>query len=249
MPRRLVFIVLVGLLFAACASVPKESVELSATVGRDLAIVHKAHREIAQILFTRMRSDVNRFVDDVYAPFQIRNAMNRQQQLAISTNSEDRRKSLLLAINAAFKPDASEKLQSAVLKAMASMVQKIQQDIESMRKELLEPLDAQEPEVLGSIDRAYQQLHYANSIVTGHLSSVTKIHETQVELLQAIGVERDLRKDVGENLAKASDQIGALVRAAEAADNKLNKAEESAQKLKDAVKELERKLKGNRKEE
>jgi len=242
-----VFLILLTIF--ACAQVPKESVELSSTLGRDLASVHKAHRELAQVLFARMRRDVNRFVDDVYAPVQIRNAMDRQNQLARSSNPEDQKKSLLLAINAAFKPDASPQLQAAVLKGMGSMVRKIRADVESMRKELLDPLDAQETEVLGSIDRAYQQLHYANSIVTGHLSAVVKVHETQAELLQAIGVERDLRKEVGENLAKASDKIGALVEAAEKADVKLDKVEENARKLKEAVSELKKKLKGNTEEE
>ena len=236
-------VIVIALLVGACAHVPKESVELSATVGRDLAAVHTAHRELAQILFARMRRDVNRFVDDVYGPYQIQNAMTRQNELARSSDSQDRRKSLLLAINAAFKPDASPRLQAAVLKAMGILVRKIQADIESMRRELLDPLEAQESELVGSIDRAYQQLHYANSIVTGHLSSVVKVHETQAELLQAIGIERDLRGEVGKNLAKASDEIGTLVEFAEKAEDKLDKAEENAQKIKDVVSKILRKPK------
>lgn len=249
MTRRPILIVLIGLFLTACAAVPKESVELSATLGRDLATVHKAHRQLAQVLFARMRHDINRFVDEVYAPFQIKNTMNRQNQLARSSKPEDQKKSLLLAINAAFKTDASPQLQDAVLKGMGSMVSKIRVDVESMRKELLVPLNAQEAEVLGSIDRAYQQLHYANSIVTGHLSSVAKVHETQAELLQAIGIERDLRKEVGDNLAKASDKIRDLVEAAEKTDAKLETTEENARKLKEAVSELKKNLKGNHKEE
>jgi hypothetical protein len=249
MTRQFFSVVLIGLFLTACSQVPKESVELSATLGRDIVTVHKAHRELAQILFGRMRQDINRFVDEVYVPYQIRNAMDRQNQLARSSDSEDQKKSLLLAINAAFKSDAPPELQDAVLKGMEIMVSKIRADVESMRNELLDPLDTQEAEVLGSIDRAYQQLHYANSIVTGHLSSVVKVHDTQAELLEAIGIERDLRKDVGDNLAKASDKIGDLVEAAEKADAKLDMAEENAQKLKEAVSELKKNLEKNHKEE
>lgn len=233
---------------AACAQVPKQSVELSATVGRDLTTVYQAHRQLAEILFTRMRRDVNRFVDGVYAPFQIRNVMNRQRELATSDDPEDRSKALFLALGAAFQPDASPQLQENVLRAMDAMVRKIRSDVESMRKELLDPLNAQETEVLGSIDRAYQQLHYANSIVTGHLASVVEVHETQAELLEAVGVERDLRAVVGESLANASQQIGALVEAAESADDKLGQAQQNADKLRQAVKELEMKLKQSREE-
>lgn len=215
MTARSISILICFLIFCSCAQVPKESVELSTTVGRDLTVVYNSHRELAQLLFTRMRRDVNRFIDDVYAPFQIRNAMNRQWELAKSSKKKERNKSLLLAINAAFKPDATPKLQENVLKGMAIMVDKIRQDVEAMRGELLYPLKAQEKEVTGSIDRAYQQIHYANSIVTGHLSSVAKVHETQADLLDKIGVERDIRKDIGDTLARASERIGTIVETAE----------------------------------
>jgi len=242
MSRKFILVFLVGLFLVACAQVPKESVELSATLGRDIASVHKSHRELAQLLFARMNKDINRFVDQVYAPYQIRRAMVRQNELARSSSSEDQEKSILLAINAAFNPGASLELQDNVLKGMGIMVKKIRADVESMRHELLDPLKAQEAEVIGSIDRAYHQLHYANSIVTGHLSSVVKVHETQSEIMKAIGVERDLRKEVGDNLAKASDQIGALVETAEKVDARLNNVEENALKLKKAVSDLKKDL-------
>lgn len=239
----LVTVAMFSLLASSCASVPKESVELSVTVGRDIATVHKSHKELAQILFIRMKNDVNRFIDDVYAPYQIRTVMDRQYELARSPNPDDKKKSLLLAINEAVKPDASDKLQTAVLKGMGRMVEKIREDVEAMRKELIDPLNAQEEEVIGSIDRAYQQLHYANSIVTGHLSSVVKVHETQAALLKEIGVERDLPKEVSENLAEASDKIAKFVESAEKVDSKLDKVEERAKELKDTIGELKTKLK------
>jgi hypothetical protein len=235
MMKRICLVPIFLALAAGCAQVPKESVELSATVGRDLAEVHKAHRELAQLLFRRMRKDVNRFVDDVYAPHQIRFVMAEEQKKADSTDPAVRRKSLLLGINAAFKPGASSVLQKAVLEGMAITVEKIRVDVESMRSELLVPLDAQEAEVLGAIDRAYLKIHHANSIVTGHLSSVVKVHEAQAELLDSIGVEKDLRKEVGASLASASEQIGNIVEQAEKADKTLDKAKASADEIKATV--------------
>ena len=157
MTHRALIVSLMFLTFVSCAQIPKESVELSTTLGRDLAVVQKSHRELATILFSRMRDDINRFVDEVYAPFQIKYVMDRQAELAKSSNPDDRKKSLLLAINVAFNTDASPQLQDAVLKGMESMVTSIRSDIESMRMELLEPLELQELEVLSSIDQSYQQ--------------------------------------------------------------------------------------------
>ena len=243
MAKKFLLAIFFGLLLCSCAQVPREAVELSDTVGRDIAVVHQSHRELAQILFTRMRNDVNRFIDNVYAPYQIDKVMSRQQELSLSSSDEDRNKSILLLIDAAFKPEAPPELQNTALRAMDILIKKIHADIESKRQELLDPLNAQEDEVLGSIDRAYQQLHYANSIVTGHLSSIVKVHEAQAELLQSIGVERDLRKVVSEGLAETSDKIGSLVEAAENVDNKIGVAEGNADSLKNAIMELGDKLK------
>lgn len=235
-------VILICLIATSCAAVPKESVELSTTIGRDLAVVHEAHRETAKIIFSRMRNDINRFIEGVYAPYQINIVMSRQKDLATSSNPNDHKKSLLLGINAAFSSDASPKLQNAVLKGMGLMVSKLRNDIESMRNQLLDSVNLQEKELLASIDRSYQQLHYANSIVTGHLSSVVKVHNTQAELLESIGVERDLRSYVGEHLAGASDKISKLIEKAEKADNKLDKAEENVIKIKQVLDKLNAKL-------
>jgi hypothetical protein len=238
MKIKVLSVILLFIFTTSCASVPKESVELSTTIGRDLAVVHESHRETAKIVFSRMRNDINRFIDDVYAPYQINRVMSRQKDLSTSSDPNDRKKSLLLGINAAFSGDASLKLQNAVLKGMGSMVFKLRKDIESMRNQLLDPVNLQEKELLASIDRSYQQLHYANSIVTGHLSSVVKVHNTQADLLESIGVERDLRSYVGEHLSNVSNNISKLVEKAEKADNKLDKAEENATKIKQEIDKL-----------
>jgi hypothetical protein len=81
MHRSVRFIVLLVLMIpVACAQVPKESVELSATVGRDVAEVYIAHRELAVILYERIENDVNKFVDDIYAPYQIRKLLQADRQ-------------------------------------------------------------------------------------------------------------------------------------------------------------------------
>jgi hypothetical protein len=242
MKEKIITISMLVFIFISCAQVPKESVELSATIGRDLAIVHQSHRQIAIILFERMNDDVNRFIDNVYTPYQIQNVMNRQFELAMSSKPEDQRKSLFYAINIAFKPDASSQIQKQVVKGMEIFVSRIHRDINEMRNEMLDPLNLQEKEILSSIDRSYQQLHYANSIVTGHLSSVAKVHETQSELLAEIGIERDLRKEVALNIEKTSKEIGELVQKAETVDENISKAEEYAYEIKETINNLNKQL-------
>ncbi|HVZ42594.1 MAG TPA: hypothetical protein VHA82_02205 [Ramlibacter sp.] len=200
-----------GLVLAGCAQVPKESVELSTTVGRDVTTVAKSHRALVKLLFARMRQDVNRFVDNVYVPYQIRALMENDFRNAKSAAEDDRRASLLLAINSSFQPGAAGGLQSDTFQAMAFLVSQIREDAESKRSELLAPIDAQEAAVLAAVDRSYAQITYGNSIVTGYLASIVKVHDAQNEVLNAIGVDTDLTKLVGEKLASTSDEVGKLV--------------------------------------
>lgn len=228
------------LLFFACAHVPRETVELSATIGRDIAVTHKAHIQLATLLFDKMKSDVNRFVDSTYAPYQIKNVMDSEMKVAESTDPNVRNTSLLLGINAAFKPDASNDLRAAVLNQMGYMVNRIRLDVEKMRENLLNPINEQEKNVLGSINHAYQQMLYANSVVTGNIASVVEVHEAQAELLAEFGIKKDLRKEVGEGIADVSGKIASIVETATHVDNKLEDAESTAKSIKDAIKELEK---------
>lgn len=220
-----------------CAQVPKKAVTLSATVGKDLVELHKAHRELALLMFEGMRRDINRFIDDVYAPHQVKFVMDRQWELARSSDPKDRKMAILLALNAALAPDASAKVQENVLKAMKSLVTKVREDIDEMRMELLTDLHAQQVEVLGTIDRNYQKIHYANSIVTGHLASVAEVHDAQEKALRAIGIV-GLREKAGLSIANASDRIGQLVETAEKASETLDQAERFAVDLKETVKNI-----------
>ena len=242
MKIKLIFSLFFAALLISCASVPKESVDLSATVGRDLVVAHKAHRHLAEILFDRMKSDINRFIDDVYAPHQISAVMVRQKELADSTNPALRNKSLLLAINKAFSEEGSPELQRKVLLGMEKMVLAIQKDIENTRSELLDPIQAQENEAIDSIDRAYNQLQYANAVVTGHLASIKKVHDAQSEIMAEIGIERDLRTEVGQHIADASAKVGEIIASAESYPQKMADITKKVEEIKSTIDDLKFKL-------
>src|SRR5262245_60319666 len=60
----------------ACASVPKESVALSESIGEDLLRLRESHIALVNVLYDRMDASVDRFVDDVYAPFTVEHTAN-----------------------------------------------------------------------------------------------------------------------------------------------------------------------------
>lgn len=224
--RLRISLVMILLGCAACAQVPKEAIELSTTVGRDVAEVHRAHRATATLLFARIKRDVNRLVDEVYAPFQI------QKQLAadhadFKAGSEE---SMFAALNAALKKPDSAEDQEAAIATLEIFVEVIRGDIEDYRSLRLAPVLQQERDVLEAIDRSYNQIHYANSIVTGHLASVAKVHDAQEEVLRDLGLE-GLRGDIGAALAETSDKVARILDKARKFEGKVDEVESKIEEI------------------
>ena len=216
MKRYLCMAVGLLLLFTGCAQVPKESVELSVTVGRDLAEVHRAHRELAIRYFGKMKGDINTFVDEIYRPYTIKTSL---------VNFE-----LIEKIEISRRPGAKYD----TLTLLDVYVTKVTEEIESYRKILISPIETQESEVLSAIDDSYQKLQNANSIVTGHLASVRKVHEAQAELLDRTGIE-GLRDKFVENTVKLSEEVDSLIKKGRAAGNNIDKLSEVIEKLRVTV--------------
>ena len=219
--RKARFAALVGflLLSFACAQVPKESVELSVTVGRDLAEVHRAHRELAVRYFDQIKGDINAFVDEVYRPHTIKHSM--------------RRFDLIDRVVAARAPGAKVD----ALSVMELYVTMVSEEIEAYRRELLDPIEAYEREVLTGIDDAYQKLQNANAIVTGHLASIRKVHDAQEEILRSAGME-DLRGRFVEETVSLSERVDDLVEKGRKAEERAEDLEETIQKLRALVKTI-----------
>ena len=229
-------VVLVLMISAACTQVPKESVELSATVGRDVAEVYRAHRELAVILYERIENDVNTFVDDVYAPYQIRKLLQADHQDFKRGDPN----SLFAALDAAIKKPDSSRAQKTALDAMDVFVQILRAEVEDYRRQRLAPVLAQKKNVLAAIDRSYRQIHYGNSIVTGYLASVVKVHDAQQEVLDEIGLE-NLNQEIGQRLTEISKKVSEFTRKAKKVEGSMANVEK---KINTLTKELDSAVEG-----
>jgi len=230
--ERLFLLTLMGLMFVGCAQIPKESVELSTTVGKDISELQLAHINLANILFKRMKQDINSFVDDVYAPYLISEQL-QAEELAYRNGQE----SLFGTLdNAAKHPDNAAN-QTEAVEYMEDIVLIVHEEIESFRKERLKPVLEQEKTALNNINQSYLRAHYANSIITGHLASVIKVHDAQEDVLDKVGLKEleGLREKVGSKLADTSDAVRDFVK-------KAKKASDSIQKTKSKMDELAGKL-------
>lgn len=180
---------LLGQIFSACTSVPKESMELSLTVGRDVSEMQRAHLELVNLYYDRLTSGINRFIDEVYAPYQTEKLTEQFSDDLFSTDG-----------------DGKPKLN---LENVKILLEELRSEIEDYRNSKLQPVFAQRDTLLKSINDSYNRIIYANSIVTGHLSSILKVHDAQNEILQKVGLG-GAREKISTNLADISDEIDNL---------------------------------------
>jgi archaellum component FlaC len=181
---------------------------------------------LALILYERIKNDVNRFVDEVYAPYQTKKLL--------LADHEDFKKgdpdSLFSVLDAAIKQPNNPEIQKTALLAMDVFLQVVRAEVEAYRSERLAPILAQEKEVLSAIDRSYNQIHYANSIVTGHLASILEVHDAQEDLLNEFGIQ-GLRQDIGQRLSATSSSIAEFVRNAKRLEGTVEDIEKNMEEL------------------
>lgn len=74
------------ILISACVSIPKETVTLSQTLGKDLQILHNSHRNMVQLYYGKIKDNIYVFIDEVYAPYIINSMLNAELQSYKSGN-------------------------------------------------------------------------------------------------------------------------------------------------------------------
>lgn len=188
-------------LLVGCTEAPRQTVELSNTVGRDLIEIQRAHRELAQRYFDRVKGDINNFVDTKYRPFIIQFTLN-DPQLRFMERFQ-------AAIRPGAVPDAAT--------FMGTYSSLVIQRVEAYRREALAPVLAQERNFLSDLDDTYLRINTANSAITGYLGSVVKVSDAQNELLASLKMP-DLREKIVDGTVRFSDQIAGVVQAGQAID-------------------------------
>ena len=181
-----------------CASVPREVVELSYTVGRDLSAVHQTYRTLIERYFDLQRSQINTFIDMRWRPVYLQNFIKEGDLVGLATERDP----------------------NLVLEGVGVWVEVAIEEIEAKRSELIVPLDRLEQVLLRSVDEAFGQLVRANSLVTAHLNSLRKVQEVQDEVLGILNV-KDIRDAINDGLIKASEITESAIRRTEEAEGLL----------------------------
>ncbi|MEQ8441234.1 MAG: hypothetical protein RIM33_11500 [Alphaproteobacteria bacterium] len=221
----LFFTLIFSLGLAACDTVPEEAVTLADTVGRDLEEVHRAHREIANLLYGRLEAEINRFIDDTYRPAYL-------QQLLQNPTLD-----FIGEFQASLTDESLENDPGGPLLILSSVLEGAQSDIEAKRMELLAPIQAERVSVLEEIDAAHRQIQQGHDVVVAHLRSVRAVRDTQNEMLSELGLG-DLRQRIATRTADISIKVSELVTRARSAEDRTADAATRVRELDGMLDEL-----------
>jgi len=166
-----------------CASVPKESVELSYTIGQDLEALHQSYRTLIARYFDSLRQQVNDSVDRVFVPAYIGDFINSGRLI-----------------------ENAKAGRTDFIEAWAGIA------VETIDKEKatrLEPLNNAERDLLSSVNDAFDKAIRANATVTAHLNSIRKVENVQDEILESMKL-KDIRDRINDALAGASQKANII---------------------------------------
>lgn len=233
MRKNFIYIIMSLFLMTSCAVIPKETVTLSKHIGQDLQSLHSSHRNMVQLYYGKIKSNINTFIDDVYSPYIIHFVLESEL-----TNHKEGKTSLYGSIEKAGTNGSKENTEEA-LNVMLDFYEAAMSQINLKRDELLSPIIKQEQEILKAIDDSYQNTLSANATLTAYLSSARKVKETQDKALASIGLN-GLNDKTTEKLVELSDFMDEVLKKSEQIDIKSTEAqkqiEEVISKFKNSIK-------------
>jgi len=166
----------------SCASVPKEVVELSYTIGKDLEELHHGYCALIATHFDTLRAQSIDFLENRWRAVYLRKFIEKGRLQELAKNSD---------------PDK-------VLEGVGLWVNVAMAEIDAKRHMLVDPIDKGERDLLDTVNTSFAQVELANATVTAHLNSLRKVQEVQDEVLKTFKI-KDLRDEINQGLLKASD--------------------------------------------
>jgi DNA repair ATPase RecN len=217
--RRIIFsliscILLFGIL--GCGSVPKEVVELSYTIGKDLVSIQKSYDSLIHQFYENLRSQRRQYLDDIWYPRFLSNWRDDGQLIAIA-----KKEKIWSAERESLIPAPRDTTEKEHLDTLNDWVNFALYAYEVKEEELLKPLNDEENELRKDVNNSLNRLIKANAAITAHLNSLREVQEVQDDVLKALDIE-DLREKINSTLVKASNGAQDALNKIKDADSKIN---------------------------
>lgn len=206
--RILLIAVITGLALVGCATVPKETVELSYTIGQDLDAVHSSYKALIQKHFESLRTQTTTFFNNRWLPNYLKEFISSGGLIGYARD-----------------PDPVKAYEGVSAWAEVAL-----EEIDNKKMQLLAPIDKDEKQLLASVDEAFSRLIRANAAVTAQLNSIRKVQEVQDETLKALNL-KDLRDKINQQLISSSEKAEIAIQQMEKAKIIIKDTDQKKQEL------------------
>ena len=178
--KGLAFVLLTGCVLAmdGCASVPKETVALSMTVGQDIEQLQSGYRETIRLSFDQMRQAGLSVIDNVWTPAYLRSFVASGELVE------------------AAQAEQTERVDYWARIAITA--------IDAKRQEFLAPLQEREDALVATVDAAFDSVIKANAAITANLNSVLKVQDLQNLVLESVGLP-GIRDEINQAIVTTSN--------------------------------------------
>jgi hypothetical protein len=191
-----------------CATVPKETVELSYALGQDIDAIHASYRNLIHKHFDNLRSETDVFITNQWKPNYLSRFIKKGNLGLLASNQDS--------------VQAFEGVNAWVDIAIEA--------IENKRKELITPINKDEEAILSAVDDAFARIRRANETITAHLNSIRKVQEVQDNALKALNV-KELRDQINDQLIKTSNNARSAIEKVAKADMVVRDVEDKKQSI------------------
>ena len=227
---------LLALLAPGCVSAPRETLELSEIVDRQIAAMQASHEKFVRLYYGRLRADVETFMEEKWIPQFLSNVVEGTGQSSRQFRADlDRGYKLaatdwdrVIQLEGVQDPDVKSALKEAVEwlarrkqatlgMVMIDFTNAAQEQINRRRRTLIEPIDQQEAEVLDALRASYADLQRGSTATKAYLASVAKLVEQRDAVLEKVGA-LDAQRRLVAAAARTSEEAAAALRTAREAD-------------------------------
>lgn len=221
-PRKSIRLILVSvflvLMCFGCQTVPKEVVELSYVMGKDLESINTSYDKLIHQYYENLRDQRRAYLDDIWYPRFITNWRDEGQLVAIAKEERiwSEAKQELIYVRAGSEPMES-------LATLNDWLTYALYAYEEKESTLLSPLNNDEEHLRGLVNQAFINITRANATITAHLNSLREVQEVQDEVLKALNL-KELRDEINNQLINASQKAKTGLEKVKEADEKVEKA-------------------------
>ena len=204
----------VMLLAAGCANIPRESVELSQVMGKQIQSLESADEATIRIFFKDKRAEARRFLKDEWIP-----------QFANHYLSAPRVSKML-------ELTCGQQKHADCLRAILIISKHAEIQIQLQYRKILDPLDETENALLTAVQTDYSDVERENDALTALLISATKVQAERQAMLSKLGVSE---KQIDGALVAVSGQVATVTSNAKSLDSNLENFTQKMRALRESL--------------